>query len=155
MSRSILGVPDLTGARDRAASEGGTAPRRWARVLDPVSLAVGGVFGVLVCQAVHDSAFDVRPTRGGGPVLRICMYCKGIPRVGGDGRDHWVPLEQALYDAEGIEFSHGACPRCYTAHLEPQINNWKRKKTWARQDASEEERGAGQGATVRGCECPR
>lgn len=83
-----------------------------------------------VCQAARDSVLDARPTRGGGgPFLRICMYCKGIPRMGGDGRDHWVPLEQALYDAEGIEFSHGVCPHCYTEHLEPQINNWKRKKT--------------------------
>jgi len=62
------------------------------------------------------------PTGGrGDPLLRTCMYCKAIPVPGRDGKEHWLPLEQALFQTYHITFSHGICPHCMSAVVEPEL----------------------------------
>ena len=50
---------------------------------------------------------------------RLCMCCKTMPQPGGDGSDHWLPVEQVLLHTDGIEFSHGFCPTCRNEFLPP------------------------------------
>ncbi|WP_025322444.1 hypothetical protein [Deferrisoma camini] len=57
----------------------------------------------------------------GDSLLRTCMHCKAIPVSGDDGREHWLPLEQALFQTYHITFSHGICPHCMSAVVEPEL----------------------------------
>ncbi|NOY44195.1 MAG: hypothetical protein GXP50_01895 [Deltaproteobacteria bacterium] len=57
----------------------------------------------------------------GDSLLRTCMYCKAIPIHGTDGKEHWLPLEQALFQICHISFSHGICPHCMSAVVEPEL----------------------------------
>jgi hypothetical protein len=85
--------------------------------------ALGAAFA-LCCLAV-EGLFARRAatqrTKPGASLVRVCMYCKSIPQHDPHGKDRWIPLEQALLQSRGIEFTHGVCPRCHAAHLEPEI----------------------------------
>lgn len=111
-----------------------------------ITFAALGVAVALACQvagALRSETSGAPPERDeeGRPFVRMCMYCKGIPQVGADGKDHWLPLEQALYQTKGLEFSHGVCPHCYKEHLEPQIDGLKRRKAKVQRRAVDAEGG--------------
>jgi hypothetical protein len=77
------------------------------------------------------------PTRSGAnpvnlpsaekPFLHLCMYCKGV-RPAVDGEGPWLPLDPSRDPLTNVEVSHGVCPLCYAAHLEPQIKAFKRER---------------------------
>jgi CheY-like chemotaxis protein len=50
-------------------------------------------------------------------LLPICMYCK---RIRDDG-EYWQEIETYLHDHTGSNFSHGICPSCMNAVVEPQL----------------------------------
>lgn len=104
------------------------------------TFVVLGAALALACQAARTLTSrdaEPRPNAEARPFLRMCMYCKGIPQTGADGEDRWMPLEQVLYDTEGIEFSHGVCPHCYEVHLAPQLRAAERKRRRGRRGPSD------------------
>ena len=50
-------------------------------------------------------------------LLPICMYCKKVR----DGSDYWHGIEAYIHQHTGTDFSHGICPECMTAVVEPQL----------------------------------
>jgi DNA-binding response OmpR family regulator len=50
-------------------------------------------------------------------MLPICMYCKKIR----EDEDYWKQIEQYIGERTGSGFSHGICPDCYKAVVEPQL----------------------------------
>ena len=49
-------------------------------------------------------------------LLPICMYCKKVR----DGSDYWHEIEAYIHRHTGTDFSHGVCPECMAAVVEPQ-----------------------------------
>jgi phosphoserine phosphatase RsbU/P len=60
--------------------------------------------------AIH----EVDTLRG---ILPICMYCKRIK----DGPDTWQAIEAYVASHSDARFSHGVCPACYVARVEPML----------------------------------
>ncbi len=89
--------------------------------------AAFAALGAVLAWAFHlaDPARRKHREESGRPaedsLLRTCMYCKAIPVPGGDGKKHWLPLEQALFQTHHITFSHGICPHCMRAVVEPEL----------------------------------
>lgn len=50
-------------------------------------------------------------------LVPICSYCKKIR----DDKDYWQNVEAFMHKHAGVDFSHGICPSCYAAHVEPQL----------------------------------
>jgi PAS domain S-box-containing protein len=50
--------------------------------------------------------------------LPICMYCKRIR----DDEDYWQNVETYIANRTKTRFSHGVCPSCYKAVIEPQLD---------------------------------
>ena len=50
-------------------------------------------------------------------LLPICMYCKKVR----DGSDYWQEIEAYIHRHTGTDFSHGICPECMAAAVEPQL----------------------------------
>lgn len=55
-------------------------------------------------------------------ILPICMYCRHVR----DDKDYWQTVEAYISEHTKTRFSHGVCPSCYTAIVEPQM----RPGTW-------------------------
>ena len=53
----------------------------------------------------------------GSPVLPVCMYCKSVR----DRSDRWHERESFLEGRAGVPFSHGICPVCETAIVQPML----------------------------------
>lgn len=78
------------------------------------------LFAVLGTGLAALSQLPARPRRAHrparrrppSPLRRLCLFCKAMPHPGADGEEHWLPLEQVLYQESGVEFRHGVCPRC-------------------------------------------
>lgn len=109
--------------------------RAFVGSFDPGMGTMAALFAVLgACLAVLSQAARPAPataTRARAPratLRRLCMYCKAMPQGGADGADHWLPFEQVLYHSQGMEFSHGVCPRCKAQFLDPQVAALKKGK---------------------------
>jgi len=50
-------------------------------------------------------------------LLPICSYCKKIR----DDQNYWTEVESYFEKVSDAEFSHGVCPDCYQAHLQPKL----------------------------------
>ncbi|HYY94656.1 MAG TPA: response regulator transcription factor [Pyrinomonadaceae bacterium] len=50
-------------------------------------------------------------------LLPICSYCKNVR----SGEDYWQRVESYVADHSDLQFSHGICPDCYAAVVEPQL----------------------------------
>jgi CheY-like chemotaxis protein len=57
-------------------------------------------------------------------LLPICSYCKKIR----SDKDYWEEVEVYISEHTDTMFSHSICPDCYHVHVQPQIDNLKRKK---------------------------
>jgi len=55
-------------------------------------------------------------------ILPICSYCK---KVRSDG-DSWQQVEAYVSAHSAVRFSHGVCPECRAAVLQPQLDELKR-----------------------------
>lgn len=49
--------------------------------------------------------------------LPICSYCKRIR----DDENYWQSVDAYIAEHTNTRFSHGICPACYDAHIEPQL----------------------------------
>lgn len=49
--------------------------------------------------------------------LPICSYCKRIR----DDENYWLSVEAYISTHTNTQFSHGICPACYAAVVEPQL----------------------------------
>jgi CheY-like chemotaxis protein len=50
-------------------------------------------------------------------LLPICCYCKKIR----DDKNYWQRVEDYVSANADVRFSHGICPNCYEAVVEPQL----------------------------------
>jgi sigma-B regulation protein RsbU (phosphoserine phosphatase) len=50
-------------------------------------------------------------------LLPICCYCKNIR----DDQNYWQRVEDYVSANTEVRFSHGICPNCYKAVVEPQL----------------------------------
>jgi PAS domain S-box-containing protein len=50
-------------------------------------------------------------------ILPICSYCKKIR----DDENYWQTVEAYMSQVTGMKFSHGICPTCYEAEVEPLL----------------------------------
>ncbi len=57
-------------------------------------------------------------------ILPICMHCKKIR----DDKGYWKQIENYIHEHTEVEFSHGICPDCLTAHY-PEFADDIIKKT--------------------------
>ena len=57
-------------------------------------------------------------------ILPICSYCKKIR----DDENYWQTVEAYISTHTGATFSHGICPACYAAEVEPQFDNIERER---------------------------
>ena len=67
-----------------------------------------------VAERILGLQADVRKLEG---LLPICSYCKKIRGK----NDKWQQIESYVAQRTDAEFSHGICPDCYEAHIEPQL----------------------------------
>ena len=51
-------------------------------------------------------------------ILPTCMYCKKIR----DEQNHWVGIESYISKHSHASFSHGVCPACYKAVVQPDLD---------------------------------
>jgi len=56
-------------------------------------------------------------------VLPICAWCKRIR----DTDDAWLPLDQYLAAREGIGLTHGICQECRAKHVDPALDQMRRR----------------------------
>lgn len=52
-------------------------------------------------------------------ILPICSYCKRIR----DDENYWHSVEAYVAAHTNTRFSHGICPACYAAHVEPHTGS--------------------------------
>jgi PAS domain S-box-containing protein len=50
-------------------------------------------------------------------ILPICAYCKNVR----DDENYWQTVEVYISQLTGMKFSHGICPTCYEAEVEPLL----------------------------------
>ena len=50
-------------------------------------------------------------------ILPICSYCKKVR----DDDDYWLTVEAYISRYTTTRFSHGVCPECMRAHVDPQL----------------------------------
>lgn len=50
-------------------------------------------------------------------ILPICSYCKKVR----DDNDYWLSVESYVARHTNTRFSHGVCPDCMRAHVEPVL----------------------------------
>lgn len=55
--------------------------------------------------------------------LPMCSYCRKIR----DDEDYWLSVEAYLARHTNTKFSHGICPECMEAHVEPQFAKLEEK----------------------------
>lgn len=55
--------------------------------------------------------------------LPMCAYCKKVR----DDEDYWQSVESYVARHTNTQFSHGICPDCLEAHLEPQFAKLEQK----------------------------
>lgn len=58
-------------------------------------------------------------------ILPICSYCKKIR----DDENYWQTVEAYISTHTGATFSHGICPTCYEAEVEPQFKRLGRERS--------------------------
>jgi PAS domain S-box-containing protein len=58
-------------------------------------------------------------------ILPICSYCKKIR----DDENYWQTVEGYISTHTGATFSHGICPTCYEAEVEPQFRGMRRNRS--------------------------
>jgi PAS domain S-box-containing protein len=58
-------------------------------------------------------------------ILPICSYCKKIR----DDENYWQTVEAYISAHTGATFSHGICPSCYEAEVEPQFRGMQRDRS--------------------------
>ena len=54
----------------------------------------------------------------------ICSYCKSLKDAG----DYWQRVENYFTGHSDVRFSHGICPDCYEQHVQPQIEEMRRRR---------------------------
>ena len=54
-------------------------------------------------------------------ILPICSYCKKVR----DDNDYWHSVESYVAQHTNTRFSHGVCPECMRAHVEPTLARLK------------------------------
>ncbi|MGM0577923.1 MAG: response regulator [Myxococcota bacterium] len=52
-------------------------------------------------------------------LLPMCSWCKSIR----DNENYWLSVEEYLEQHSEATFSHGICPKCYEAHIEPELKD--------------------------------
>ena len=67
-----------------------------------------------VAERILGLQADVKKLEG---LLPICSYCKKIRGK----NDSWQQIESYVAQRTDAEFSHGICPECYKAKVEPQL----------------------------------
>ena len=50
-------------------------------------------------------------------LLPICSYCKNIRA----DQDYWQQVDDYIAAHSDVRFSHGICPSCYKARVEPEL----------------------------------
>jgi PAS domain S-box-containing protein len=70
----------------------------------------------LLVQKLQAALNEVRTLQG---FLPICSYCKRIR----DDENYWQAVDAYLAKHTNAQFSHGICPSCYHAVIEPQLRN--------------------------------
>ena len=56
-------------------------------------------------------------------ILPICSYCRKIR----DDEDYWHTVEGYISHHTNTRFSHGVCPECMRAHVEPELERLERE----------------------------
>ncbi|MFO0876373.1 MAG: response regulator [Gemmataceae bacterium] len=78
-------------------------------------------------QALADQVRELEATLNRVKVLQglvpICTYCKSIRT----DKDYWQQVEHYLAEQTDARFSHGICPECYAAYVDPQLAALRRK----------------------------
>jgi PAS domain S-box-containing protein len=54
-------------------------------------------------------------------ILPICSYCRKVR----DDDNYWVSVETYISRYTNTRFSHGVCPDCVRAHVEPDLAAWE------------------------------
>jgi DNA-binding response OmpR family regulator len=57
-------------------------------------------------------------------LLPICMYCKSIRT----DQNYWQQVEGYISEHSGASFSHSICPECRKKHVDPQIEQLRRRR---------------------------
>jgi DNA-binding response OmpR family regulator len=57
-------------------------------------------------------------------LLPICMYCKSIRK----DQNYWQQVEGYISEHSGASFSHSICPECRKKHVDPQIEQLRRRR---------------------------
>jgi len=57
-------------------------------------------------------------------LLPICSYCKRVR----EGTDYWQQVESFVSQHTEARFSHSICPECYAKHVEPQLEEMRRRR---------------------------
>ena len=70
--------------------------------------------GVARVAELEKALAEVHQLQG---LLPICSYCKKVR----DGSDYWHEIEAYIHQHTGTDFSHGVCPECMAAVVEPQL----------------------------------
>jgi len=65
-------------------------------------------------RELEDALGRVKQLQG---LLPICSYCKKVR----DDRNYWRQVESYLSEHSDVQFSHGICPDCYKAIVEPEL----------------------------------
>lgn len=66
-------------------------------------------------RELEDALSQVKQLQG---LLPICSYCKKVR----DEKNYWQRVEGYLSEHSQVVFSHGICPDCYTAVVQPQLD---------------------------------
>ncbi len=67
---------------------------------------------------LKDAIAEAKTLRG---LLPICMYCKKIR----DDQERWNQIEAYVAKHSHAQFSHGICPACWKAVVEPEIEKMR------------------------------
>jgi PAS domain S-box-containing protein len=71
-------------------------------------------------KELQDALAEVKTLR---EFLPICSYCRKVR----DDQNYWTQIENYISEHTSTKFSHGICPECYEAMIEPELEEMKRK----------------------------
>ena len=73
-------------------------------------------------QELENALSEVRELKG---MLPICSYCKSIR----DDQNYWQDVENYITEHSRLEFSHGICPKCWEKKVEPELEEFRKRKS--------------------------
>ena len=108
--RLLSRIEDSVVALQRRAERDNRIARASLASLIILVILITGAFLIVIVRRLRRATETIRKLE---TILPVCSNCKMIrTREDPFEQESWVPLEEYLHEKDGMEITHGLCPRC-------------------------------------------